>query len=520
MNESSSSSQGNNTSFIILISCIATIGGFLFGFDSGVINGTYDGLNQAFSLTTAESSQSTLSIWLAIKSIALAVAGLYFVRKKLLYAALLLFIYFMWEARDDNSFRVASMLLGCAVGAFFAGTLADKYGRRIILIVASVLFIISAWGSGVATSSFEFIIYRVLGGLAVGAASVMCPAYISEVAPARYRGKLASVQQIAIISGLTGAFLSNYFLAANAGSSTSEFWLGYTTWRWMFWMELIPAFIFFLALLAIPESPRFLVASGQKERALKVLIQLYGAQEGSTKVTEITASLASDHHKPRLSDSISQITGKIRPIIWVGIGLAVLQQLVGINVVFYYGSVLWQAAGFSESDALLINVVSGSVSIAACFITFFLVDKIGRKPLLWIGSAGMTVTLALVAFAFAGAPVDAAGKLNLSSEMGVLALVAANLYVIFFNVSWGPVMWIMLGEMFPNQIRGSGLAIAGLAQWVANFIITWTFPLLLASFLGLAGTYSIYALFSALSVVFVLWFVKETKGKELEQMEG
>lgn len=472
MNESSTPTQANSA-FIILISCIATIGGFLFGFDSGVINGTVDGLQTAFNSDSM-----------------------------------------------GTGFSVSSMLLGCAVGAFFAGTLADKHGRRALLIVAAVFFIVSAWGSGIATSSLEFIIYRILGGLAVGAASVMCPAYISEVALARYRGKLSSVQQIAIITGLTAAFVSNYFLADIAGSSLSVFWLGYETWRWMFWVELVPATIFLLALLAIPESPRFLVASGQQARAQAVLNKLYGTIEGDIKMREINASLAADHHKPRLSDLIDKTTNKIRPIMWVGIGLAVLQQLVGINVVFYYGAVLWQAAGFSESDSLLINVVSGSVSIAACFITFFVVDKIGRKPLLWIGSAGMTVTLALVAFAFAGAPLDEAGKLMLSDDMGVLALVSANLYVIFFNVSWGPVMWIMLGEMFPNQIRGSGLAVAGFAQWAANFVITLTFPILLGSFLGLAGTYSIYALFSALSVVFVLRYVKETKGKELEQMEG
>lgn len=473
MNESSHRSNQSNTSFIVLISCIATIGGFLFGFDSGVINGTVDGLRSAFNSDSM-----------------------------------------------GTGFSVSSMLLGCAVGAFFAGTLADKYGRRNILIVSALFFIISAWGSGIATSSLEFIIYRILGGLAVGAASVMCPAYISEVAPARYRGKLASVQQIAIITGLTAAFLSNYFLAAAAGSSLNEFWLGYATWRWMFWMELVPAAIFFTALLFIPESPRFLVASAQKEKALLVLTKLYGAAEGSAKLREIGASLAADHHKPRLSDLINKASGKVRSIVWVGIGLAVLQQLVGINVVFYYGAVLWQAAGFSESDALLINIVSGAVSIAACLITFFVVDKIGRKPLLWAGSLGMTITLLLVAYAFTGAPIDASGNLSLSDNMGTLALVAANLYVVFFNMSWGPVMWIMLGEMFPNQIRGSGLAVAGFAQWIANFLITLTFPIMLASALGLAGSYAIYAFFSALSVAFVLLYVHETKGKELEQMEG
>lgn len=472
MNQLSRPDQGN-TSFIILISCIATIGGFLFGFDSGVINGTVEGIQTAFNSDTL-----------------------------------------------GTGFSVSSMLLGCAFGAFFAGTLADRFGRRTVLIVASIVFIESAWGTGIATSSAEFIFQRVLGGLAVGAASVMCPAYIAEVAPARYRGRLSSMQQMAIISGLTCAFLSNYILARVAGSSVAEFWLGYETWRWMFWMELIPCIIFFFALLSIPESPRFLVASGKKEQALAVLTKLYGREEAERKLVEINQSLAGDHHKPRLSDVISKVTGKVRPIVWIGIGLAILQQLVGINVIFYYGAVLWQAAGFSESDALLINVVSGAVSIGACLITFFFVDKIGRKPLLWVGSVGMTVTLALVAYAFAASPLDEAGRLTMSDNLGLLALVAANLYVIFFNLSWGPVMWIMLGEMFPNQIRGSSLAIAGFAQWTANFLITLTFPMLIASFLGLAGAYGIYAFFSAISVVFVMLYVKETKGKELEQMEG
>jgi len=471
MNETSGANQ-SNTSLIVLISVIATIGGFLFGFDSGVINGTVDGLQQAFNSDSM-----------------------------------------------GTGFSVSSMLLGCAVGAFVAGALADKLGRWWVLILSAILFIVSAWGSGIASSSIAFIVFRVIGGLAVGAASIICPAYISEVAPAHYRGKLSSIQQMAIIVGLTAAFLSNYFLAQTAGGSTAEFWMGYETWRWMFWVELIPACIFLGALFLIPESPRFLVASGNNVKAESVLTKLYGATTAKQKVSEIYETLAHDH-KPSLSDLVDKKTNKLRPIVWAGIGLAILQQFVGINVVFYYGAVLWQAAGFSESDALLTNVVSGAVSIGACFVTFLVVDKIGRKPLLWFGSIGMTVTLALVAFAFAGAPVDASGNLQLSSSMGVLALVAANIYVIFFNMTWGPVVWIMLGEMFPNQIRGSGLAVAGFAQWIANFIITLTFPMLLASALGLAGAYGIYTLCSLFSVFFVIWWIQETKGKELEQMEG
>jgi SP family sugar:H+ symporter-like MFS transporter len=295
--------------------------------------------------------------------------------------------------------------------------------------------------------------------------------------------------------------------------------LDYSAWRWMFWAGVIPAAIFLLALLVIPESPRFLVASGKKDKALGVLTKLYGAKTAERTVSDIYDSLAHDH-KPRFADLIDKTKNRIRPIVWVGIGLAVLQQFVGINVVFYYGAVLWQAAGFSESDALAINIGSGVASIGACFITFFLVDKVGRKPLLLVGSFGMTITLALVVYAFMGAPLDDKGNLVLSDSMGLTALIAANLYVIFFNMSWGPIVWIMLGEMFPNQIRGTGLAVAGFAQWAANYLITWSFPILLASSLGLTGAYSIYALCSLFSVFFVIWWVRETKGLELEQMKG
>lgn len=461
-----------NTRFIILISCVATIGGFLFGFDSGVINGTVEGLKQTFQSSSA-----------------------------------------------GIGFEVASMLLGCAFGAFFAGRLADLWGRRVVLIIAALLFLLSALGAGASHSSLFFIVARVMGGFAVGAASVISPAYIAEVASARYRGRLATVQQIAIIGGLFCAFLSNYLLAKAAGASTDLLWLGQEAWRWMFWMQAIPSAIFLLLLLTIPESPRYLVVKKRPQEALAVLSRLYGSAEAQIKLGEIDASLSKDHHRPSLSDLINRRTGRIRPIVWIGIGLAVFQQLVGINVVFYYGAVLWQAVGFSENDALLINVLSGAFSIGACLVTVLLIDRIGRKPLLWVGSAGMTVTLALVTYAFASASLDGNGKLAMSDTMGTLALVAANAYVVFFNASWGPVMWVMLGEMFPNQIRGSGLAVAGAAQWTSNFAITVTFPILLGS-IGLAGAYGIYTVAALLSVFFVLKWVYETKGKELEQMQG
>ena len=461
----------NHTAFVVLVSCIATLGGFLFGFDSGVINGTVDGLQSAFDSDSL-----------------------------------------------GTGFNVALMLLGCAVGAFFAGRLADRFGRRAIMRVAALLFIVSAWGSGIAGASLEFIIYRFVGGLAVGAASVLAPAYISEVAPARYRGALATVQQIAIIGGLFVAFLSNYLLASAAGSSVTVYWLGFEAWRWMFWVEILPASVFLAALFSIPESPRYLVLNRQRDKALRVLTKLGGAEAAQRKVDDIDASLARDHHKPRLRDLVDPRTGRVRRLVWVGIGLATFQQLVGINVVFYYGAVLWQSVGFTEGDALLINVVSGGLSIGAVTVALLLVDRIGRKPLLLAGSIGMAASLAVLVVAFANASsVD--GSLVLGGIYGPLALVAANVYVVFFNASWGPVMWVMLGEMFPNQIRGTGLAVSGLAQWLSNFGITITFPVLLTT-VGLAGAYGLYTVAAAVSVAFVLKMVHETRGIELEDMRG
>lgn len=460
----------NNKLFIAAITLVATLGGFLFGFDSGVINGTVKGLETAFN-----------------------------------------------SASVGSGFNVASMLVGCAVGAFFAGSLADQFGRRSMLRVAAVFFIISAWGSGIADSSLEFVAYRILGGLAVGAASVMAPAYISEIAPAEYRGALATTQQIAIILGLFLSFLSNYLLANVSGSAESILWWDFETWRWMFWIEIIPASVFLISLLFIPQTPRFLVAKEKKEQAASILNKLYGQHAAISKLGEIESSLTKDH-QPSLRDLVEKQTGKLKPIIWVGMGLATFQQLVGINVVFYYGAVLWQAVGFGEQDALLINVVSGALSILAVIASLALVDRVGRKPLLLIGSVGMTFTLTIVAWCFAKGDLTLSGVLELSDTVGKIALVAANLYVVFFNFSWGPVMWVALGEMFPNQIRGSGLAVSGLAQWLSNFLITLTFPILLIS-LGLSFAYGLYAVFALISVFFVSRFFIETKGKELEEMD-
>ena len=456
--------------YVVVISSIAAIGGFLFGFDSGVINGTIDGLETAFGST-----------------------GL------------------------GTGWNVASMLIGCAVGALVAGQLADHLGRRGILRIAAVLFLASAWGSGWADQSLSFVVFRLLGGLAVGGASVITPAYISEVTPARYRGAMASTQQIAIISGLFLAFVSNYFLAGYAGSSTSPLWLGYEAWRWMFWIEMLPASIFGLALFAIPESPRFLVLRGQLDAADLVLNRLVGPDEASTKLPEIQDSLAGEDGPPRFSSILASDGTGMRPIVRVGIGLAVLQQFVGINVVFYYGAVLWQSVGFSEADALLTNVINGGVSIIACVLATLMIDRVGRKRLLAAGSVGMAASLSTMAISFIQAETNSGEQLVLGDISGPAALISANIYVFFFNLSWGPVMWVMLGEMFPNRIRGGALSISGLAQWTANFVITMSFPIVLVS-LGLGAAYGFYAACAAFSIYFVKAHVVETMGIELEEM--
>ncbi|HET7816988.1 MAG TPA: sugar porter family MFS transporter [Sphingomicrobium sp.] len=463
-----------NMGFIGAIVAVATIGGFLFGYDSGAVNGTQEGLRGAFDLGDA---------------------GL--------------------------GFTVGSLLIGCFIGAFFAGRLADLVGRRNTMILAAVLFLVGALIQGFAPSQAVFVIARLMGGMAVGAASVLSPAYISEVAPARMRGRLTTVQQIMIITGLTAAFIVNWYLARVAGESTATHWLGFEAWRWMYLMQAVPAAIFLVALFFIPESPRYLVSKGQDEKATTVLTSLFGSEEAKSKLGEIRATFAEDH-RPRLSDlkvpaGMRGMLG-IRPIVWTGIMLAVFQQLVGINVIFYYGETLWKLAGVSEEAALQRNILSGVVSIAACLVTIALIDKIGRKPLLLIGSAGMAVSLFAMAYAFNSGTLDADGNLQLTENMGLVALVAANLYVIFFNGTWGPVMWVMLGEMFPNQLRGSALAVAGFAQWFANYLIAQTFPMMAGW--SLPGAYMFYAISAAVSFVLVLKMVRETRGKELEQMEG
>lgn len=465
---SSPNTANQSTYFVFFIASVAAIGGFLFGFDSGVINGTVSALSNTFNATDV-----------------------------------------------STGFNVASVLLGCAIGALLAGPLADKVGRKPVMTVTAIIFAISAWGSGISTTATEFILYRLLGGLGIGAASVLAPAYIAEIAPAAIRGRLATLQQLAIVLGLFTAFLSNFLIASVAGGAEGLLFFNIAAWRWMFWVELIPAVLFVIGVIFIPESPRYLVAQGKLQQAQAIFAKI-SSDKVEQQVAAVQRSLNSEK-KPSIADLFMAGQKKIHPIIWVGIGLSVFQQFVGINVVFYYGAELWRAAGFDESQSLLINVITGTTNILSTFIAIALVDKIGRKPLLITGSIGMFISLAALTFIFGSADIDQAGQLSLTSAMGTIALVMANLFVVFFGLSWGPIVWVLLGEMFNNRIRGVALAVAASAQWLANFAITMTFPILLGS-VGLAGAYGLYALSAFISIFFVVKYIKETRGKALEAM--
>lgn len=459
-----------NILYVLRLTAVAAIGGFLFGFDSGVINGTVDALRGAFHTDSA-----------------------------------------------GTGFAVASVLLGCAAGALGVGPLADRAGRRAMMIVTAAVFVAASWGAGAAHDVLQFNIARFAGGVAVGSASVLGPMYIAEVAPAAIRGRLGTLNQLALVSGLFVSFLSNYLIARSAGSASSTFWLGYPAWRWMFWVEMLPALLYLVGALLIPESPRFLVAKRRKEEAARVFART-GGGDADALVREVERTLAGEVPS-RLSDVFEPGTRRVRSIVWVGIGLSAFQQFVGINIIFYYGEVLWEAAGQSAGQALRTNVITGMTNIVATLIALVLIDRIGRRPLLLIGSAGMFVTLAILAFVFTTGSFDEMGRLNLTPVNALVGLIAANLYILAFGVSWGPAVWVMLGEMFANRYRAAALAVSASAQWLANFVVTISF-LGLVGALGLAGAYSVYAAAALLSLAFVFRFVHETRGKRLEEMDN
>lgn len=457
------------TARVVLIAAAAALGGFLFGFDTAVINGAVDAIRGNFELGAGR-----------------------------------------------IGFAVSCALLGSALGAWYAGPLADRFGRVRTMQVAAVLLAVSALGSGLVTGVWDLILWRLIGGIGVGMASVIAPTYIAEVSPAQVRGRLGSLQQLAIVLGIFAALLSDAWLASSAGGAAQPLWLGLAAWRWMFLVAVVPALIYGALVLGVPESPRHLVAKGKLIEAKQVLCRVLDLHSDSAlnqKVTDIQQSLRSEY-RPRLRDLRGPVAGLL-PVVWIGILLSVFQQFVGINVIFYYSSTLWHSVGFSETDAFTITVATSVVNVLVTLVAIALVDRIGRKPLLVIGSAGMTVTLGLMAWCFSQASGSGAA-LTLPAPWGPVALVAANAYVVFFGLSWGPMVWVLLGEMFPNRIRAIALAVAASAQWLANFAITSSFPALAE--IGLSFAYGLYALFALLSLGFVVYAVRETKGMELEDM--
>ncbi|SMF18779.1 sugar porter family MFS transporter [Desulfovibrio gilichinskyi] len=467
VNEVSSDNQSTNIVFVLLISVSAALGGFLFGFDTSVINGAVIALGEHFNVGPV-------------------LIGL----------------------------SVSLALMGSAVGALSSGCISDRYGRVKPMLIAAVMFTASGIGSGLPYSVWDFIFWRFVGGVGIGLASAITPAYIAEISPAHLRGRFGSLQQLAIVTGIFVAMVSNYLLVKIAGGSAGmDLWLGAETWRWMFWAEVPPAVLYGVAALIIPESPRYLIGTGCEREAESVLFKVLG-KDVLKKIDEIKNSL-----KTEKGSSFSDLKGRygFSPIIWVGFGLSILQQFVGINVIFYYGSMLWRSVGFSEENSLWITVITGVVNVVTTLVAIAFIDRVGRKPLLLIGSAGMLVTLGVLAYIFAYAPLDAAGHPALSGSSATTALFAANLYVFCFGFSWGPVVWVLLGEMFNNRVRASALALSAGAQWIANFLVSASFPSMVA-WAGLGRTYSIYAFFAAVSFFFVMFCVRETRGKELEEM--
>ncbi|MFE5486317.1 sugar porter family MFS transporter [Streptomyces sp. NPDC056527] len=451
---------------VIFITASAAMGGFLFGYDSSVINGAVEAIRDRYDIGSGTLAQV-----------------------------------------------IAIALIGCAIGAATAGRIADRIGRIRCMQISAVLFAVSAVGSALPFALWDLAFWRIVGGFAIGMASVIGPAYIAEVAPAAYRGRLGSFQQAAIVIGIAISQLVNYGILQIADGDQRGEIGGLEAWQWMLGVMVVPAVLYGLLSFAIPESPRFLISVGKVDRAKEVLAEVEGHEvDLDHRVAEIDRAMRSEH-KSTFRDLLTAGSRfKLLPIVWVGIGLSVFQQLVGINVAFYYSATLWQSVGVDPSSSFFYSFTTSIINIVGTVIAMVLVDRVGRKPLALVGSVGMAIALAFEAWAFSADLVD--GKLP--ETEGIVALVAAHVFVLFFALSWGVVVWVFLGEMFPNRIRAAALGVAASAQWIANWAITASFPSL--ADWNLSGTYIIYTVFAVLSIPFVLRYVKETKGKALEEM--
>lgn len=456
---------------VVYISTIAALGGFLFGFDTAVISGTVESIRDekfGFGLTSGE-----------------------------------------------LGFAVASVLIGSAIGAWYAGLAAMKFGRVKVMLTASLLFSISAIGSALSVGLWDFSLWRLIGGLGVGIAAVIAPAYIAEVSPAHLRGRLGSLQQLAIAIGLLASFISNYYFANIHHSPNAPLWWNLLAWRWMLLIEVVPAALYGLMALRLPESPRYLVSKNKIEQAKHVLIKYTQETLPEQKIEQIKQTLGNLDDIVSIKHVLSPKTLFV-PIVWVGISFAFVAQFTGINIILYYASSLWRVAGFSQSLSFAVPIGTTIIGVLMTVVGMLLIDKIGRRKLLLIGSIGMGISLWATAFIFINA-TEVNGSLTLTPVLSWSALISAHLFYIFFCSTWGPAIWVILGEVFPNKIRTTAIGVATCANWIGNVIVTWSFPPML-QFFGLAPTYFFYGICCIGSFFMVKYLIPETNNKELEEM--
>jgi SP family xylose:H+ symportor-like MFS transporter len=470
-----SSSSGRLNLYIILITLIATLGGLLFGYDTAVISGAVGSLR------------------------------VYFIDPQ-----------HLGDANSANSmlgFVVSSALIGCILGGFLGGWVSSTLGRKRGLIVAAALFLLSGLGSAAPEFFFarigeggpgyiwHFVFYRIIGGVGVGLASMLSPMYIAEIAPARLRGNLVAWNQVAIIGGMIVVYFVNYLISLYGGG---DGWLNSVGWRYMFLSLAVPSALFLLLLFFVPETPRFLMLKGRRDEARKVLLRLGSESEAEREIKEIGASL-SEHHSGKLFSF-----GVL--IVVIGMLLSIFQQFIGINVVLYYAPEIFKSMGADTNASLLQTIIVGAVNLGFTVVAVLTVDKYGRKPLMVIGALIMCASMA------------ALGGTFFFREGGMAALICMLAYIAGFAMSWGPVTWVLLSEIFPNQIRGKAMAVAVATQWVANYLVSWSFPIMndnptLVEKFNHGFAYWIYAVMAAIAAWFVWKLVPETKGRTLEELE-